>query len=179
MMRSGTESPEDGKTYRAARRAFIAACEAAHVDTVARLHPARGPDGKPLFMDCAALGQRRAARAVLAVGYDAAASDLLTRLLRQAEVPADARLVLVHALDPARFAGVAGDPAWPSAMLGAVATEDLARVRVLGVLVLGGRGQDLEPVLQAHMPDARITALPPADTVAQAVAAIAQFFARP
>jgi len=31
-------------------------------------------------------------------------------LLREIALPADARLVLVHALDPAMFARVAGDP---------------------------------------------------------------------
>ena len=54
-------------TYRALRRAFIAACEKARIDTVARLHPTKGPDGKPLFMDCAALGPRGASRGVLVV----------------------------------------------------------------------------------------------------------------
>src|SRR6266404_5832582 len=110
MMSAGTERPEgqgkEQKTYRAARRAFIAACEAAHVDTVARLHPAKAPDGKPLFMDCAALGPRRAAKALLAVSYDAAGSGMLIALLREPFLPAEARLVLVHALDPAGFAGV-------------------------------------------------------------------------
>src|SRR5882724_596315 len=107
MMDAVSDSPKDRGAYRAARRAFIAACEKAHVDTVARLHPAKGPDGKPLFMDCAALGPRRAARAVLAVAYDAAGTAMMTDLLQQPPLPADARLVLVHALDPARFAGIA------------------------------------------------------------------------
>ena len=40
-MRTGPESPESKMTYRAARRAFIAACENAHIDTVARLHPSK------------------------------------------------------------------------------------------------------------------------------------------
>src|SRR5260221_4615435 len=118
-----SESPKDRGGYRAARRAFVAACEKAHVDTVARLHPVKGPDGKPLFMDCAALGPRRAAKAVLVVGYDAAGTGMMTDLLQPA-LPADARLVLVHALDPALFAGVASDPALPAAMLKAVATDD-------------------------------------------------------
>ena len=66
------ESPPSQAAYRTARRAFIAACEKAHVETVARLHPSKGPDGKPLFMDCAAMGPRQAAKAVLAVAYDPA-----------------------------------------------------------------------------------------------------------
>ena len=57
--------------YRAARRAFIAACDAAHVDAIARLHPAKAADGKPLFMDAAALGPRLAAQALMAIAADA------------------------------------------------------------------------------------------------------------
>jgi Protein of unknown function (DUF2817) len=183
MMSGDTESPKDQgrgqKSYRAARRAFIAACEAAHVDPVARLHPAKAPDGKPLFMDCAALGPRRAAKGVLVVAHDAAGTDMLTDLLRKTAPPPDARLVLVHALDPAAFAGVAGDPAWPPAMLGAVATEDLSRVRDLAVLALGKRDESLKPALQARLPNAAISVLPPATTAAQAHDVIAMFFAAP
>ncbi|HKB95817.1 MAG TPA: DUF2817 domain-containing protein [Rhizomicrobium sp.] len=175
-MRADTESP-DQKSYRAARRAFIAACEGAHIDTVARLHPARAPDGKPLFMDCAALGPRRAARAVLIVAYDAAGTGVLIALLRDPPLPPEARLVLVHALDPAIFAGVAGDPGWPPAILGAVATEDLSRVRDLAVLPLNRRDDSLKPALQAPLPQATITVLSPAATAAQARRLIAAFFA--
>ena len=96
------------------------------LDTIARLHPAKGPDGKPLFMDCAALGPRDAAKRGAGGGARCRpASAILVALLQGGlTAPPDARLVLVHALDPAAFAGVAGDPAWPAAMLGAVATED-------------------------------------------------------
>src|SRR6188474_2967799 len=152
MMPTRPESPR--MTYRAARRAFIAACENAHIDTVARLHPSKGPDGKPLFMDCAALGPRRAARAVLVVGHDAAGTDLLIQLLGTVSAPKDARLVLVHAFDPARFAGMPGDAVWPSAMLGAVAVEDLSQVRNLGVLPLGRNGGGLKAALQEKLPQA-------------------------
>jgi len=164
-------------SYRTARRAFIAACEAAHVDTVARLHPTKGPDGKPLFMDCAALGPRHATRAVLVVAEDAADSEVLRALLGVA-VPPDARLVLVHALDPAAFARVAAEPGWPAAMLGAVAIEDLAKVRNLGVLALGGHGEKLKPVLQAQLPKATIKLLAPTADIGRAMATIADFFAR-
>jgi hypothetical protein len=176
-MRAETESPDYPSTYRAARRAFIAACEAAHVDTVARLHPAKAPDGKPLFMDCAALGPRRAAKAVLVAGYDASGTDILIALLRESTLPADARLVLVHALDPALFAGVAGDPVWPATMLTAVAAEDLARVRILGILALGQPGESLKPVLQAGLPDTGIIILPSANSGTQARDSIGGFFA--
>lgn len=175
MMDATSESPKNGGAYRTARRAFIAACEKAHVDTVARLHPAKGPDGKPLFMDCAALGPRRAPRAVLVVAYDAAGTDMMTQLLRPP--PPDARLVLVHALDPALFAGIAGDPAWPAAMLDAVATEDLSRVKDLAVLALGRSDENLSPLLQHALPGAKVMALPPAATAAQACDSIASYFA--
>src|SRR5712672_4287778 len=104
-MRGGPESPHGQVSYRDARRAFIAACEKAHVETVARLHPAKGPDGMPLFMDCAAMGPRDAAKAVLVVAYDAPGSEIMIALLSR-KPPAGARLVLVHALDPAAFAGL-------------------------------------------------------------------------
>lgn len=152
---------DQGKDYRAARRAFIAACEKAHVETVARLHPSKGPDGKPLFMDCAAIGPRRAAKAVLVTAYDALGGETLIALLAET-LPPDARLVLVHALDPAAFAGVKSDPAWPAAMLGAAATEDLSHVRHLGVLALGRWDETLKAALQAHLPQAQITVLPAA-----------------
>ena len=161
--------------WRAARRAFIAACEKAHIDAVARLHPRKGPDGKPLFMDCAALGPRRATRAVLVVGYDAADTELLMQLLD--DPPKDARLVLVHAFDPAAFAGVPGDPAWPPAMLGAVATEDLSRVHALAVMVLGRADESLKSVLREKLPQAAIADLSRAHDAAQARKAIAAFFA--
>ena len=160
--------------YRAARRAFIAACEAAHVDSIARLHPAKDKDGKPLFMDCAALGPRLATRAVLAIATDAGGSAIMTRALKDlAPLPEDTRLVLVHALDPAVFAGVPADPAWPAAMLQAVATEDLSRVKVLGVLPLGAGNLPAVPPL----PPARAILLPPATDSTGIAAALAVIFA--
>jgi hypothetical protein len=159
--------------YRAARRAFIAACEAAQVDSIARLHPARDKDGMPLFMDCAALGPRLAPRAVLAIAADAGGSAIMTRALKElAPLPEDTRLVLVHALDPAAFAGVPADPAWPAAMLKAVATEDLSRVKVLGVLPLGAGSLPALPPL----PSAKVALLPPATDSADVAAALAIIF---
>jgi hypothetical protein len=162
--------------YRAARRAFIAACEAAHVDPIARLHPTRGPDGKPLFMDCAALGPRLATRAVLVVANDDAGSAIMVALLKQKlALPEDGRLVLLHALDPAVFAGVKSDAAWPAAMLAAVATEDLSRVRELAVLPLIMPENPRGPVA-ATLPRSAITLLPPVTSLRQAEGAIAGFF---
>jgi hypothetical protein len=178
MMNALSESP-----YRHARRAFIAACEHAHLDTVARLHPAKSPDGKPLFMDCAALGPRDAAKAVLVVARGPSGSAILVALLKgDLTPPPGARLVLVHALDPAAFAGVTGDPAnnpeWPAAMLKAEVTEDLRKVRALAVLPLEKGGPDLKPVLAAQLPDAKITTLPAASDAGSAQGAIAAFFAQ-
>jgi hypothetical protein len=129
----------DLKDYRALRRAFIAACEQAGVDTIARVHPAKGADGKPLFMDSAALGPRLATKAVVAIAQDLAGSQALTRLLRDpVALPADTRLVLVHAPDPAAFAGASGDTRWAQASLAALATEDLSKVKTPVVLNLNG-----------------------------------------
>ena len=55
--------------YRQSRKAFIEACEKAGADVVGRVHPARGPDGKPLFLDAAAFGPRLAKAGVLVVAY--------------------------------------------------------------------------------------------------------------
>ena len=172
-MDASSESP-----YRRSRRAFIAACEAAHLDTVARLNPAKSPDGKPLFMDCAALGPRDAAQAVLVVARLAKGSATLVALLQEGLTPPPAaRLVLVHALDPAAFAGVAGDSAWPAAMLEAEVAEDLRKVRVLGVLSLEADGPDYTSVLAGRLPGARIAALPAATDADAARRAITAFFA--
>lgn len=105
--------PEDyfPADYRQARRNFIAACEKAGVDSIARVHPnAKGPDGKPLFIDSAAIGPRHAKTALLLVagthgveGYFG--SGAFHGLLRQGLAPpAGARIVLVHALNPFGFA---------------------------------------------------------------------------
>ena len=100
--------PQD---YRGARKAFIAACEARGIDVVTRVHPsAKGPDGKPLFLDVCALGPRTAQKALLLIcgthgveGYFG--SGVMTGLLRSGvTAPPDARLVMVHALNPFGFA---------------------------------------------------------------------------
>jgi Protein of unknown function (DUF2817) len=171
MMGSEPES-----IYRGARRAFIAACEAAHVDAIARPNPAKSPDGKPLFMDCAALGPRHAPRAMLVVAEGAAGAGLLIGLLSLSP-PSDARLVLVHALDPAAFAGVQGDPGWPPAMLAAVAAEDLSRVRDLAIMALDGDGEHLKSVLGMRMPGAKIRLLPAPAEIGPLRQAITGFFA--
>jgi Protein of unknown function (DUF2817) len=178
MMDTPPESPlAQAQAYRAARRAFIAACEAAHVDTIARLHPSKPADGKPLFMDAAARGPRLAARALMAIATDAAGSAIAVALLKDAiALPAGTRLVMVHALDPAAFAGAAGDPAWIPAMLAAVAKEDMSRVHHPRLLPLGGADAGQRVALAATPLEPAVTILPPAATLAKARAAIADFF---
>jgi hypothetical protein len=97
--------------YRQARQAFIAAAEGAGTDVITRVHPsARGPDGKPLFLDTAALGPRDARRALLLIcgthgveGYFGSGAQ--NGLLREGIAPPKGtRIVMVHALNPYGFA---------------------------------------------------------------------------
>ena len=133
--------------YRKARKDFIVACGG---DSVARVHPRPGPDGKPLFCDSAAFGPRDAARALLVIGATPDA-DLIGAIRK------GARLVMVHALDPYRRAfGRAGEPAdWPQKTLAAIATEDLAKAKRLTVLDLEGDAP--EAALTAALPQAKIS----------------------
>jgi hypothetical protein len=138
------------KAYRQARRDFIAACRKRGADTIARVHPKPGPDGKPLFCDSAAFGARDADRALLLIaGEDGAVIRLLEKGFA---LPKTARLVLVHALDP--FASVWGRPGapkeWPQKTLAAIATEELSRVKEL--VVLGEEWAFLRPALAAVLP---------------------------
>jgi hypothetical protein len=142
--------PDERNLYRSTRRAFIAACEAAHIDVVARVQPGQGEDGRPLFADTAATGDRLAMVATLVIGNSVAASQQQIAML---QTPSE-RLVLVHALDPARF-GEMPDPAWAQAVLTAVAAEDLSRVTELTAYDM--TSGDLLPILQASMPKTRIT----------------------
>ncbi|MGZ5922591.1 MAG: DUF2817 domain-containing protein, partial [Rhizomicrobium sp.] len=151
--------PNSHTDYRTARKAFIAACETAHADPISRVHPKlSGPDGKPLFIDSVALGPRTAKKAVLLIGDGAAASAAMTALLRGGiNLPADARLVMVHAFDPFSFAGASGqDRPWSRAMLRAIATEDLAQVTELTVLTLGLSEDDLSDSLMPRRPGIRL-----------------------
>lgn len=120
--------------YRASRRNFIAAAEIAGGDAISRVHPARGPDGKPLFCDSVALGQRNAGKALLLIAGNESAVTAVLKL--NIPLPGDARLIAVHALDPFFQAwGKHGEPAgWPEQVLSSIATEDLARVKKLVVL---------------------------------------------
>ena len=133
--------------YRKARKAFIAGCGG---DSISRVHPKSGPDGKPLFCDSAAFGPRDAAPALLVIGGIPDAGMIKA-------LPKGARLVMVHALDPyGRAFGRAGQPAdWPQKTLTAIATEDLAKVKRLTVLDLEGGAS--EAALAAALPRAKIS----------------------
>lgn len=144
------------RDYRGARKAFIAACQEAHADSIARVHPAAsGPRGNPLFLDCVALGPREARKALLLIaGGDGRAgwmgSHVLAELLRAKVRPnPGARLVMIHAFNPFGMArgtrrneeGASLDEpeaagSWSFAMLRAILTEDLAHVEKLRVLDL-------------------------------------------
>ncbi len=96
--------------YRTARTAFLKACQAAGLSTLARVHPkAAGRDGKPLFLDTATVGERKAQTALLLIsgthgveGYFGSAVQ--TGLLRQGlSAPKYAKIVLLHALNPYGF----------------------------------------------------------------------------
>ena len=98
--------------YRAARAAFLDACEAADVGVATRTHPsARGIDGEPLFLDVATIGPRDARSALLLIsgthgveGYFG--SGVQTGLLREGvakRASTDGKIVLLHALNPFGF----------------------------------------------------------------------------
>ena len=98
--------------YRQGRHDFIAACERAGIDVIARVHPdSKGRDGKPLFLDTAVIGPRDASKALLLIsathgveGYFG--SGVQTGLMREgiaARVPKGAKVVLLHALNPYGF----------------------------------------------------------------------------
>lgn len=98
--------------YRAARAAFAAAAEAAGLGITTRVHPsAKGPDGKPLFLDTVTIGPCDATKALLLIsgthgveGYFG--SGVETGLLGEgiaARVPPGVKLVMLHALNPFGF----------------------------------------------------------------------------
>ena len=139
------------KHYRQARRDFISACEKLGADVIARVHPQRGPDGKPLFCDCAAFGPRGAERGLLVI----AGAETITALLHNA-LPGAQRVVVVHDPDPyARTWGKPGETDWPAKTLCAIATEDLARVKKLMVLDLSEIAE--EAGLKQALPAAAVT----------------------
>ncbi len=164
------------RDYRKARKTFIAACEHAHGDSIARVHPtAQGPDGKPLFIDSVALGSRDARKALLVItgcrGEDGfLGSQILTSLLdSQVMLLAGKRALswFMH-LNPFGFAWgqqanedglVLDDPkagdSWSLAMLKAIATEDMARTRKVRILDVA-QGQSTEVTKAPNYGPARV-----------------------
>jgi hypothetical protein len=132
--------------FRGARAGFLAAAAHSDAGVTTRVHPsARGPDGKPLLMDSIALGPRAGDRPQLLRACDLFGAGILTGLLCQnigARLPEGARLVMVHACDPVRFAcGRTGDT-WPRVALRDLAAEDLRRVTALRLVDLrSGHGE--------------------------------------
>ncbi len=99
--------------YREGRAAFIKAADKAGMDITTRVHPAaKGPRGRPLFMDVACAGDRAAKRALMLIsgthgveGYFG--SGVQTGLLREGiakRVPKGVKLIVLHALNPFGFA---------------------------------------------------------------------------
>jgi hypothetical protein len=97
--------------YAKARANFLAACMAADLGITARVHPgAKSRDGKSLFLDTTTVGAREAKKALLLIsathgveGYFG--SGVQTGLLREGiAAPKDAKIVMLHALNPYGFA---------------------------------------------------------------------------
>jgi hypothetical protein len=99
--------------YRRGRAAFMEACEANDLGITTRVHPdAKGPDGKPLFLDTTIIGERDAKSAVLLIsgthgveGYFGSGAQ--TALLRGGfakRAKKGVKFVLLHALNPFGFA---------------------------------------------------------------------------
>jgi hypothetical protein len=144
--------PQDKSfAYRQSRKAFIAACEKAGADVIGRVHPSKGPDGLPLFLDAAAFGPRLAPSGVLVVGYGVPGAVVLMTLLADKtamNLPPEVRLVLVHGANPAAITyndPAREDPVWGAKMLAAVVTEDFRKARKLAVIGLGGAAEFPEP----------------------------------
>ena len=140
---SGGGEEDKSFAYRQSRKAFIAACEKAGADVIGRVHPARAPDGGPLFLDAAAFGPRLANAGVVVAAEAAPGAAVLLALLSgkaETRLPEGVRLVLVHGADPAAFAWNSdrhSDPKWAAAMLKAIMTEDLREAKTLTLAGLG------------------------------------------
>ena len=98
-------------TYAQAREKYLAAARAAGAELVTFENPVNGADGEDLFTDVALLGPQ-SARSVLTIcsgthgveGY--CGSAVQTGLLRDGiadRLPADVRVVMIHALNPYGF----------------------------------------------------------------------------
>jgi hypothetical protein len=98
--------------YRAARRQFLDAAEGAGAAIATYENPAPGPDGKPLYTDAAVLGAPGAERVYLACsathGVEGfCGSGAMVGWLRAgefADLPANTKIVLIHAINPHGFA---------------------------------------------------------------------------
>jgi hypothetical protein len=98
--------------YQAARRKFLAACEAAGAGVESHRNQHAGPDGAPLFTDVGTIGAPDA-RAALVLGSGThgvegfAGSGIQTGLLSDglgSRVPRGVRVMMIHAINPYGFA---------------------------------------------------------------------------
>lgn len=97
-------------TYREARRRFLEGCERAGASMESLRHPAEGPDGLPVFMDCAFLGAERPERLLVLVsathgpeGHCGSACQLQW-LGAGAPRPEAVSVLLIHGHNPHGFA---------------------------------------------------------------------------
>ena len=99
--------------YRSGRHSFLRACAEAGLGVTSRINPrGKGDDGKPLFLDTAVIGHKKAKRALLLIsathgveGYFGSGAQ--TGLLRNGlarRVIEGAKVVILHALNPFGFA---------------------------------------------------------------------------
>lgn len=95
-------------SYPRARETFVAAVAEAGGRLTSHRHPRPGPNGEPLFMDVAMLGNPDARR-VLVIGSGThgvegfAGSGIQSRFLREAvpvNFPPSVKLILIHAINP-------------------------------------------------------------------------------
>ncbi len=100
-------------TYALARQRFIDAAAAAGAELTSFAHPLLGREGEPLAIDVAVLGPRDADATLLVVsgthgveGYAGSALQSWWLDERSADLPADVRIVLLHAFNPVGFSWV-------------------------------------------------------------------------
>jgi hypothetical protein len=105
--------PDFPNSYDAARQAFLEAARQAGARTASYAHPtARSPEGSPICIDVAVVGKDRAPKILLVIsgthgleGLAGSASQIaFLRSGLSHDLPADVRVVLVHALNAWGFA---------------------------------------------------------------------------
>lgn len=98
--------------YARARERFIERCTSAGIDVVSHRNPGTGPEGEPLYTDCAIVGPENPDRVMIVnsgnhgvegfCGSAALAGWLRSGFHRR--LPVNTRVILIHALNPYGFA---------------------------------------------------------------------------